>query len=320
MNYTLINAYENQGDYLTRYPLAIINNLGYNGHEGGKEKAYDLAGVEIQYHSKATAFDVTIDTTTEGYASLYIGSFSVGRIKLEAGLNHINQALHERYINLKPDIEGLLPNNLFRIILESGYKVRSIEVLDKTAKAYQDKRPKYCVYGSSFTQGVGSFAYPYCYAALLSNFLNVQILNKGLSGNCLAESSTADYLASLDVDAYILELGCNMRGYMDEQEFEKRIDYLLKKIAETKKKVYIISSLAFFVKEFAVFGPTAPYYEKNINFTKILAKLARKYNLKLIPMTKLMKEFSDVSADMLHPSLKGHLAIATNLAKIIKKG
>ena len=106
-------------------------------------------------------------------------------------------------------------------------------------------------------------------------------------------------------------------GHDDEYN---ALPYLLKKIAETKKKVYIISSLAFFVKEFAVFGPTAPYYKKNINFTKILAKLARKYNLKLIPMTKLMKEFSDVSADMLHPSLKGHLAIATNLAKIIKKG
>lgn len=314
MNYTLINAYYNENDFYTRYPLSVIEHLGYNGHNGGQEKAYDMAGVEIRYLSNSTSFNLSLEIWGEGFITLFIGDFSIKRIQVSNGLNNICEALHERFLNLKPK-DYNYPSNLFRIKLETGYKLKKITILDTEAKPYNSQLKKAVYYGSSFTEGAGSLAIPYSYANISSMLLKVEMLNKGLSGNCLCEKETVDYLNSLNPDFYILEIGCNMRGYMDSQEFSKKVDYLLNTLKD--KKVFLISSLEFFVKEFSVFT-NPPYHDKNLAFTKIVKELANKYNIYLIPMTKLMTNFTDVSYDMLHPSQLGHLNIAYNLYNEIR--
>ncbi len=317
MDYTLLNAYFNT-DFYTRYPKDVITSLGYKDHVGGKDKAYDMTGVEIRYLSDKNNFNILLDTVGEGYCTLYIGDYSITRIKLISGTNHIINPIHDRYLELKNIPSNNYPNNLFRIILESGYKLKNIKVLDDTSSPYLSSNKHAVFYGSSFTQGSGSLIYPYCYVNITKELLGIDILNKGLSGNCLCEFETADFLASLNPDFYVLELGCNMRGCMDSLEFEKRIDYLFKTLKETDKPIFVISSLAFFVKEFSIFD-NQPYKKLNLSFTKILRKLTKEYQIKLIPMTKLMTDFNDVSYDMLHPSLKGHLNIAYNLSKILKR-
>lgn len=314
MNYTLLNAYKNENDFYTRYPLTVIKHLGYNGHIGGQEKAYDMAGVEIRYLSDSTSFNLSLEILGEGFITLFIGDFSIKRILLVDGINEITEPLHERFLNLKPK-DYNYPSNLFRIKLETGYKLKNIEIKDINAKPFNSPLKKAVYYGSSFTEGAGSLAIPYSYANISSMLLNVEMLNKGLSGNCLCEKETVDYLNSLNPDFYILEIGCNMRGYMDSQEFSKRVDYLLNTLKD--KKVFLISSLEFFVKEFSIFT-NPPYHDKNLAFTKIVKDLANKYNIYLIPMTKLMTHFTDVSYDMLHPSQLGHLNIAYNLYNEIR--
>ena len=314
MDYTLINAYH-ESYYYTRFPIDIINKLGYMGHNGGQEKAYDMAGVEIRYLSDQNKFLIDLEIEGEGFLSLYIGDFSIKQINLHNGLNEIREVVHDRFIELNPKGKTY-PSNLFRIRLEPGYKLSKITLHDKSAKKYNSNLKTCVYYGSSFTEGAGSLSNAYSYANLSTTFLKVDSYNKGLSGNCLCEETTCDYLATLNPDFYILELGCNMRGYMDEDEFYKRVDYLFNSLKG--KKVFVISSLTFFVKQFKMFGDKAPYQEKNISFSKILEKLANKYNFVLINMTDLMTELSDVSYDMLHPSQIGHLKIAYNLYLKIK--
>lgn len=309
MQYTITNTYKNK-TYYTRILENVIPYLS----EKGQIKAYDMAGVKILYNSPSTAFNLEIEIEGEGYCSLYVNNLSVTRISLTNGKNVINYPLHERFINLFAKKDN---NFCFKVLLESNYKLKEVKILDEFADATNISQRNVVLYGSSFTQGVGAFAYPYCYANILGELLNINILNKALSGSCLCEKEMVDYLATLNPDFYIFELGCNMRGVMDEKEFAKRIEYLFKTIKTTNKKVFIISSLDFFVKEFAIFK-NPPYHERNILFVNILKELAEKYGYTLISMTKLMTKFENVSYDMLHPSITGHLNIAYNLASILK--
>ena len=314
MNFTLINAYH-ESYYYTRFPIEIINKLGYMGHNGGQEKAFDMAGVEIRYLSSQTKFLIDLEIEGEGFLSLYSGDFSIKRLHLHNGLNEIREPIHDRFIELNPNGKTY-PSNLLRIRLEPGYKLSKITLHDKSAREYNSNLKTCVYYGSSFTEGAGSLSNAYSYANLLTTFLKIDSYNKGLSGNCLCEETTCEYLASLNPDFYILELGCNMRGYMDVDEFNKRVNYLFNSLKD--KKVFVISSLTFFVKQFKVFGKKAPYQEKNISFSKSLENLANKYNFTLINMSDLMTELRDVSYDMLHPSQIGHLKIAYNLYLKIK--
>ena len=102
MNYTLLNAYKNENDFYTRYPLTVIKHLGYNGHIGGQEKAYDMAGVEIRYLSDSTSFNLCLDIVGSGFVTLFIGDFSIKRILLVDGINEDGfnpKTLYDNFFN-----------------------------------------------------------------------------------------------------------------------------------------------------------------------------------------------------------------------------
>lgn len=319
-NYTIFNGELTDNNYIYRYPLSYIEKLGYKTKIEGREKAKRPTGVEIRFNTKAESFKITFFSTLAGFVNFYIGDFSIKRVEIKEGYNEIETSLHERFLTLGKKVTKRFPEDVFRVQFEAGGYIKDVKIsCEENIEPYKSDLKQVVLYGSSISEGAGSFAYPYSWANILANELKIDILNKGLSGNCLCEESTVEYLKSLNPDAYLLELGCNMRGCMDENEFEKRIDYLFNTLSSTKKPIYVISTLLFFKKQFVIFKEKEPYKKENRSFTKIIKNLAQKYNIIVLDMSKIMREFTDVSHDMLHPSIMGHLHIGMNLAKKLNK-
>jgi len=64
-------------------------------------------------------------------------------------------------------------------------------------------------YGSSITMGCGSSAPVNTYPALVSRTLNTDFINLGFSGNAKGEPEVAEYIASLDMSAFVYDYDYN---------------------------------------------------------------------------------------------------------------
>lgn len=65
-------------------------------------------------------------------------------------------------------------------------------------------------YGSSITQGACASRPGNCYTNMLCRKLNLKQINLGFSGNCKGEPEMADYIASLDMSAFVLDFDHNI--------------------------------------------------------------------------------------------------------------
>ena len=64
-------------------------------------------------------------------------------------------------------------------------------------------------YGSSITQGGCASRSGNCYQNFLSRSLNMDYVNLGFSGSCMAEDSMIDYLAGLDMSVFVCDYDHN---------------------------------------------------------------------------------------------------------------
>ena len=67
-------------------------------------------------------------------------------------------------------------------------------------------------YGSSVTQGCSSSRPGLCYSAILSRRLDCDIINLGFSGSARGESALAEYIAGLDMSAFVLDYDYNAQS------------------------------------------------------------------------------------------------------------
>ncbi len=312
-----------QGGFMPyRFPLKVINKLGYLSNIKGKDKAKLPSMVELYYCNEEPTFNLTlkaVDSDLPFY--VFVNDFQLAKYILKKGRKETyNFQVHERF---KTHFKELNKNQKysFKIIFSSSSR---LIIFNKECVLLNKKTNlPYILYGSSISQGVGASDIVNSYAYLLSQNLKVDILNKGLSGSCLLEKETIDYLSSLDTSCYILEIGCNVRGIMDKDEFQKRFNYLLNKIAldHLDKKIFIISMLDVYEHLYKDFYEI-PYHQKNLDFIKIIKQEIKKINLKniyLISSKDLIKDIKGISQDLLHPSNLGHYQMAYYLAKKIKK-
>ena len=95
-------------------------------------------------------------------------------------------------------------------------RVTSLSIgFDKTKSIQAPKKQKYgkvAFYGSSITQG-GCAARPgNNYSQILARWLDFEPINLGYSGNAFGDQITADYIASLDLDAFMMDYDFNARS------------------------------------------------------------------------------------------------------------
>ena len=75
-------------------------------------------------------------------------------------------------------------------------------------KAYKDIKP-ILYYGSSITQGGCASRADNAYQALISKWSNIDFINLGFSGSCIAEDRMVDYLASVDCSVFVCDYDYN---------------------------------------------------------------------------------------------------------------
>ena len=73
---------------------------------------------------------------------------------------------------------------------------------------YRNSKPVVC-YGSSITHGTGASRPGLIYSNILSHRHNINTVNLGFSGQCKGESAMADYIAGLEMSAFVMDYDHN---------------------------------------------------------------------------------------------------------------
>ena len=314
------------GLMLLRYPSNVISKMGYGANIKGKTKAFYPAMTEIQVRSFSKYVDITLMAIeSDAQIICFIDNLSVGVQSIRKGkIETLRFELHKRQIEYLQSKGN--KSVLWRFIMPSYtrisfYNVQAENIITKMIEG-QDA---YVLYGSSISQGVGALNAASCYAFRLQEELHIPVLNKALSGACLLEPDVINYLVSLNAKGYILELGCNARGVMEENEFAKRVDYSLDLLTTLKPHcpIVIINILQIIENIYHHNEIKSEFAAKDKLFIKQIKQIVKKYNNKgriyLINSIKDATSLELLTQDLLHPSNKGHEAISCAVYKFMIK-
>lgn len=101
---------------------------------------------------------------------------------------------------------------------------------------YKNEKPV-VFYGSSITQGGCASRPGNCYVNMVSNLIDTDICNLGLSGNCRGEKKLAEYISKFDMSAFVLDYDHNAPSV----EHYRNTHYpFYKTIRDTHKNIPII--------------------------------------------------------------------------------
>jgi lysophospholipase L1-like esterase len=140
-----------------------------------------------------------------------------------------------------------------------------------------------------------------------------------MGGSCFCENEMADYLAALQWDFAVLELGINMIGVFPVEEFERRSEYMVSKVLETGRTVFLVTHYPHFRSL-----PCEKEEERQLrrDFYNVFKRIYEKYKcekLVLIDGSDVLTDFTGLTCDLIHPSDYGHSIMGDNLARFILK-
>jgi len=217
-------------------------------NENVKSRALYVAGCEVRFNLKSETGKIVLKT--ENYFNPPIIEIYQGVFKTSSYI--LNTEPKEISISLPKNIELLdkitkeknfpFDAYLTRVILPySGItKMRNIEGDFSLPVQEQTPKTKYLVYGSSITHGQNAARSTGTYAMRTAQLLGVDLINLGFGAGAHCESQMADYIAERnDWDFASLELGVNMVRNFEVEEFKKRVEYFIKKIATTHPDKWI---------------------------------------------------------------------------------
>ena len=207
--------------------------------------------------------------------------------------------------------KSIYPSNLARIVLY-GSMVQFVKKVGKT-KAIESNFKNILFYGSSITGNCISLLPNNGYPWLVSKELKLDLINLGFPGSCRIEKEVVDELAKINFDYVFLELGVNIIEEVSVSEYKKKSLYLLKKLNQLDKTIFITDIYPYFNFNYGV-------TDKKIDlFRKTLKEISSEFkNIIYIPGYKLLKSKTNLCADLIHPDIDGHKEISRNLVEIIK--
>lgn len=304
-----------------RVPAAVRHRLC----GGTRVVSQQSNGVELRFVAPAGKVRLAFAAQDQDVQlHVYRGEFDVSNPTVPAGMQRVITLDPPERFGLTQAAElksGAFSPDVWRVVISGG--VLGFLGLDdfgtpvRPPVAGETPAVRWLAYGSSITQ---SWAKGYPHQA--ARRLGVDVLNKGMSGNCHIEPEMADYLAELDWDIATLELGVNMRVRYTPEEFETRARYLLDRLRAAKPDAPLVLITIFRnLDHFPVATPTPPAAESQAAFDRILRQLHQERNdpnLHLLEGLDLLKDFSGLSADLLHPSDYGHQQMGENLANALR--
>ena len=315
-------------------PARIPAHVAEQMDERGRLLAMDTATTEIRFVTDAKNIRLTLSAVKPEFGferlevRIFFGDFEFQSFWLEPGrvttLTFSPPAvlgkLKEEYLRRGPGI-GFSPN-VCRILSQRGGLIYcGIETFGHAVRPPEksEKPAKTCLfYGSSITNSTLD-GFP----SVACRRLGADLVNLGLSGACHLEPVFADWLAGLKGwDLAVFELGINVLGWMEPEEFRSRVDHLLGVFTSRhpeKPLVLITVFLSPWRKGVAV-EPSEK--DPDGDFCGILRELYERYrnrgDLHLIEGGDILDSPDLLSADFLHPKIFGHAVMGLNLAEKLK--
>jgi len=212
-------------------------------------------------------------------------------------------------------------SHLTRVILPYKPAVELVEIQGNISPPRKNQTPekKYLAYGSSITHGFLAIRPTGSYVMRIAQMLGVDMINLGFGGGAYCEKQMADYIAErTDWDFATLEIGINMlaAGFTVE-EFRKAVEYFIRKIAESHPDRWVFCIDLFLCRWDFTSSST-----KQDKFREIVRNTVGNLNMpKLIYIDgrEILGKFSQLTADLVHPSSSGMEEIAINLCKVIRR-
>jgi len=307
----------------------IPNDLRLKLNESAKTRAIMPAGCEIRFNLKSDKAKIVLqakEERTSGIYEIYQGNF----LKQYNWISDKPTTIELRKEDLMVNKEKLkklweeknLPfdPSLTRIILPHLIILKIIDIEGEFTLPEKNQTPaiKYLAYGSSITHGSAALRPSGSYAMRTAQLLGVDLINMGFGGGAHLEKEMADYIAERnDWDFATLEIGINMVGGFEVDEFQKRVEYFIPKIAEKNPDKWIFC-IDIFTFNGDFFGD---YKGKEKKFREIVKNTVENLNMeKVVHISgqNILKSVDGLAVDLVHPSPSGMEEMARNLSDIIK--
>ena len=315
-------------------PARIPAYIAEQMDERGRLLAMDTATTEIRFVTDARNIRLTLSAVKPEFGPdrlevrIFFGDFEYQSSWLEPGRvttltltpPAVLGKLNGEYLRRGAGI-GFAPN-VCRILSQRGGLIYcGIETFGHAVRPPEksEKPAKTCLfYGSSITNSTLD-GFP----SVACRRLGVDLVNLGLSGACHLEPVFTDWLAGLKGwDLAVFELGINVLGWMEPEEFRSRVDHLLSVFTSRhpEKPLVLITVFLSSYRKGVVAEPSEE--DRDGIFCGILRELYEHYrnrgNLHLIEGGDILDGPELLSADFLHPKIFGHAVMGLNLAEKLK--
>lgn len=304
-----------------RYPQAVRHHLNPSARRTGIR----AVGVELRFASSAAAIVLTFAAHDEDVRVRAMrGSFDCAEWTIPAGQIRVLTLIPpERFPLVTPDslnVGGFSPE-LWRVRIIGG----TVSYLGCESHGAEVRPPapgetpalRWLAYGSSITHADGAFGYVHQAARILE----VDVLNKGLSGSCHIEPEVGSHFATEEQwDFATLELGVNMRGHFTPDVFQARARGLVERLHQNRLGTPLVLITHFHNLQH---HPLPSQMEdltvkRQQAFDEILRQIAAEQagnGVYLLEGTEILPSLDGLTADLLHPSADGHRLMGARLAE-----
>ncbi|MEG2002661.1 MAG: SGNH/GDSL hydrolase family protein [Clostridia bacterium] len=291
-----------------------------------------LSSNEMRFVINSGVCEITIDVydcefMERANAFMYFGEFQFEIQKLHLGRNVLKVEVpktiadyvkteysNEHYTSFCPLVA--------RVMIPYGV-VHLVDVVGdiRPPKPSEVPTKKMLCYGTSITQGLFASSPALFYPKILARRLGIDVFNYGFCGCCMLEKYICDTIINSNFDMYLLEISVNMLNKAKTaKDFAEKAEYLVSKLIEKGKKVVAISPLLHYT-DIGVYKDVVSTVCSGDDYRKELKAIAEKYacdNLIFIDGRELVQNFTDLSADLIHPGDYGMINFALEIEKRVK--
>ncbi len=312
----------------------IPEDLRLKMNEGAQNTAFNTCGCEIRFNLRKGPANIVLRRTARnevpvdpaGVAEVWYGPFeddwticprSIGpepttlTVTAPGNLDQLRQYAREAGLPYDPA--------LVRVILPYDWPTELVEIEGEIdpPRVQQTPARRLLAYGSSITHGGGAVRPTESYAMLTAARLGLDLINLGFAGSAQMELEMAHFIAQdLDWDIATLEMGINVIGAWQVEQFRERVQGFVREIASAHPDRWIFCIDLFTCVYDLTHDPLIEPYRQTVRGTVEALALPR---LVYINGSSLLTSLSGLTADLVHPSSEGMQEIATRLCQVISE-
>lgn len=310
-------------------PMRVPSGVRQSLSENGQVKALQPGTTEIRFHlpinETATVRLRSLGTSTA--IPFYGDQQGLEVVRLGKETTVLQLARMEQRSEIARHSPPLPPatfdSSLVRVLLDGDpVVIESVEGSGlRPPTAGEVPRETILCYGTSITHGVSSTGPHLSYPAWLGRLLGSNVLNMGMRGSAYCEKELADDLAERnDWQMAVLELSVNMVTRFDDDEFARRVGYLIRTMAESdsNRPIFVFSHLPCF-RDFAGADSELRMVSesKRLRLAEEVARIDAP-NLFYREGPELLPETGFLAMDMIHWSDHGFAVLAQRVADWIR--